>query len=51
MKDVFGEQGVSQLAWRAESVSKKMRRLGQVGKKHECQTKEFRLCIWIISKY
>lgn len=32
MKDVFGEQGVSQLAWRAESVSKKMRILGRLGR-------------------
>lgn len=48
MKDVFGEQGVSQLAWRVGSVSKKMRRWEQVGKEHECHTKEFTLCTWIM---
>lgn len=48
MKDVFGEQGISQLAWRVGSVSKKMRRLEQVGKEHEYPTKELTLCTWIM---
>ena len=47
MSDVSGEQGVSHPEWSVGSVSRKTGRLRQIAKEHGCQTKKFRLYIWI----